>query len=402
MGLVFLQASRVTSRADEQLARRCVVAVRLRPRKRLARNLLDQSFTQADAGNQEIPDVQIAAERDKCNGRNADDVCAVSPDRVAFHSLSDVSFQNIGQPLAQQGQFQRRKAMQSRPWSDVRQSFRVSSKCHGNLLPQIRPRGQPRLQQRSNVPANLLCLCRPDHAGNIERAHQTYRAHRQLRALLHGVISKNADFQAAAAQVHNAARGRFRPQRSQNGHSAQPRLFGRTDYLESDPCLLLYLPHERVAVPSLAGRTGGHRAVARHSELFHNLAEVAERFDALLEKLFAEAMAQKNAFAQPQRIALIDQRLYIERGIGPGHRQAQGIGARVDGGNVNGLGHFRIYRQRCASAAEGVYFVARIPNCSPIRWRNCLLTAETLASPSSSMNEWRLAINSNSFLIIVW
>ena len=81
--------------------------------------------------------------------------------------------------------------------------------------------------------------------------------------------------------------------------------------------------------------------------------------------------------------------------------EAHGVGARVDGGDMNRLGHFGIYRQRCASAAEGVYLVARIPNCSPMRWRSCLLTAETLASPSSSMKEWRLAITSNSRLIIV-
>ena len=40
---------------------------------------------------------------------------------------------------------------------------------------------------------------------------------------------------------------------------------------------------------------------------------------------------------------------------------------------MNRLGHFGIYRQRCASAAEGVYFVARIPNRSPMRWRKLLV-----------------------------
>src|SRR5580704_7370458 len=156
-----------------------------------------------------------------------------------------------------------------------------------------------------------------------------------------------------------------------------------------------------MAVTGFAGRARSHRTVARNSKLIHDFVKMTERIDAFFEELFAEAVPQKNSFAEPQRISLVDQRLYIERRISTRHREAHGIGTRVDRGNVNGLGHFRIYRQRCASAAEGVYFVARIPNCSPIRWRSCLFTAETLASPSSSMNEWRLAITSNSRLIIV-
>src|SRR5580692_8760699 len=157
-----------------------------------------------------------------------------------------------------------------------------------------------------------------------------------------------------------------------------------------------------MAVAGLARRAGSHRAVARHSKLIHDCVEVTEGLDALFEELFGEAVPQKNAFSQPQRISLAYERLYIECGICPRDRQAHRIGARVDGGNVNGLRHFGVYRQRCASAAEGVYFVARIPNCSPMRRRSCLLTAETLASPSSSMNAWRLAITSNSLLIMVW
>src|SRR6185369_3163171 len=108
-------------------------------------------------------------------------------------------------------------------------------------------------------------------------------------------------------------------------------------------------------------------------------------------------------FAQTQRIALVVQRLDVHGGIGARDRKAHGVGARIDCGEMNRLGHgLGVYRQRCASAAEGAYFVARIPSCSPMRCRNCLFTADTLASPSSSMKPWRLAMTSNSRLIMVW
>src|SRR5258707_867453 len=61
----------------------------------------------------------------------------------------------------------------------------------------------------------------------------------------------------------------------------------------------------------------------------------------------------------------------------------------------------RIAEQLGIRAAEGVYFVARIPNCSPMRCRNCLFTAGTLASPSRSRQLCFLAMTSNSRLIIV-
>src|SRR6267143_458484 len=100
--------------------------------------------------------------------------------------------------------------------------------------------------------------------------------------------------------------------------------------------------------------------------------------------------------------AFVDERFDIESGIGASDGQADGVGAGVDGGDVYRLGHELCYRQRWARAEEGVYLEARMPSCSPMRWLNCLLTAETLASPSSSMKALRLAMFSSSRLIMVW
>ena len=126
-----------------------------------------------------------------------------------------------------------------------------------------------------------------------------------------------------------------------------------------------------------------------------------ERFGGFYKNLFAKAVPQENALAQPQRITLGVQRLDIHCRICPRHAQAHRIRARVNCGDMNWLGHLGIYRQRCASAADGVYFVARIPNPSPILNRSCLFTCGTLASPSSSMKPFFFAITSNSRLIIV-
>src|SRR5260370_35199128 len=120
-----------------------------------------------------------------------------------------------------------------------------------------------------------------------------------------------------------------------------------------------------------------------------------------LVNCLAEARPHENVFAQLQRVTFPVDRFEIQRRIGARHRQAHRVGTGIDGRDMNRLGHSGVYRQRWASAAEGVYFVARIPNCSPIRWRNCLFTVGTLASPSSSRKLCFFAMTSNSRLIIV-
>jgi len=285
---------------------------------------------------------------------------------------------------------------------DIRERFRVSSKGDCHLVAEVWPGWQTGFEKRAYVATDLFGLHRADRAGDFQCGHQADGAHGQLRALLDGMVADDADLQAPAAEIGDATRRRFRPERGHDRYSAKPRLFRGIDHFQSDAALLLDLAHESVAVAGFAGRARRHGAIARHTKFIHDFVKVAERFYSLFEKIFAEAVAQKHAFAETKRISFVDQGFDVERGVGARDGEAHGIGARVDGGDMNRLGHFGNYRQRCASAAEGVYFVARMPNCSPIRWRSCLLTADTLASPSSSMNEWRLAITSNSRLIMVW
>src|ERR1700676_4010405 len=113
--------------------------MRLRPGKRFARNLLEQSFAQAHAGDRKIPDVQVAPERHKRNRGYANHVRAVPPDPVALHALAYITLQKIRQPLAQQREFQGRKSVQPRSWSDFWMSFRVDGERNRNLVAEIRP-----------------------------------------------------------------------------------------------------------------------------------------------------------------------------------------------------------------------------------------------------------------------
>src|SRR5262249_40875884 len=110
----------------------------------------------------------------------------------------------------------------------------------------------------------------------------------------------------------------------------------------------------------------------------------------------------KDTFAQAKRETFRLQGLDVQRGIGAGDGKADGVRTGIDGRDMDRLGHRLAYRQRWGRGAEGLDFVERIPSCSAMRWRSCLFTVETLASPSSSMKLCFLAITSNSRLIIVW
>ena len=124
---------------------------------------------------------------------------------------------------------------------------------------------------------------------------------------------------------------------------------------------------ERVAILGFTGSAGGDGTIFGDAELFHDFVETAEDLDTFLEDFLAEAMTDENTFAETERAAFGDQRLDIESGVGAGYGQADGIGAGVDGGDMNGLRHWLGYRQRWARAEEGEYLEARMPRCSPMR-----------------------------------
>ena len=180
------------------------------------------------------------------------------------------------------------------------------------------------------------------------------------------MIAKNADFQAAPAQVGNTTRLRIGTERGKYRFSSQSRFFDRTDHFQPDAGFLPDALHECFAIRRFTGSAGSHCAIMRHSELVHAVAKMLKRLRGFFEYIFAEAVTNKHALAQTQRVPLVMQRLNVQSGVGAYDGKADGIRAGVNCRDVNRIGHSDFYRQRCASADEGMYFVVRIPKCSAI------------------------------------
>ena len=85
---------------------------------------------------------------------------------------------------------------------------------------------------------NLNCV----HLGIkrfIALYHQAYESgphgtKTKLRHLLYFVVAQNADFQAAAAQVRDAARLALGSHRSKHSFAPEPRFFGPANHLQVD------------------------------------------------------------------------------------------------------------------------------------------------------------------------
>ena len=73
--------------------------------------------------------------------------------------------------------------------------------------------------------------------------------------------------------------------------------FDAANNLEGDAGALLDAARELFAIAGFAGGAGRNSAIVRYTELVHDFLEMAEGFDTPFEDVFAEAMAQKHAFA---------------------------------------------------------------------------------------------------------
>src|SRR3984893_17858454 len=80
--LIVFQAPRKAARSYQKLPGRCVIAMRLLTRKRLAGNLLQQAFPDPNAGNREAAQIQIAAEGNEGNRRDSQYVGAIAAHAV--------------------------------------------------------------------------------------------------------------------------------------------------------------------------------------------------------------------------------------------------------------------------------------------------------------------------------
>ena len=155
--------------------------------------------------------------------------------------------------------------------------------------------------------------------------------------MLDVAVAQDAQFQAASAKVDDAARRGFRTERGEDRFAAQAGFFCGVDHFQRNSGLLFDAANKRVAIAGFAGGTGGHGAIFCDAELIHGFLEMTESLDGFFEKFFAEAVANENTFAETQRVTFIVERFDVERGVGAGDGQTHGVGAGVDGGDVNRL-----------------------------------------------------------------
>jgi hypothetical protein len=193
MLLIVFEPAREAARSDEQLAGGAVVAMRLCTGKSLVRDFLEKPFANPDTRNGKDAQVQIARQSDKRNGGDAHDVRAVAADTVGLHALAHVALENVWQTLAQERKLDRLEAMLAGTWGNFGESFRVSAEGDGNPVVQVGPWRKFGFQKGADILANLFAFCRLDDAGEIESGHEANGAYGQLRALLDGVIAKDAD-----------------------------------------------------------------------------------------------------------------------------------------------------------------------------------------------------------------
>ena len=232
------------------------------------------------------------------------------------------------------------------PGAIAAKRFRTAAQCDGDAVGEIRPIRHLRFEQRLHIAPHLLGLLRANHARNTQRRHQPHGADRNLRVLLDGVIVQDVDFEAAAAEIDDAARRRLGAHHRDGRFASEPRFFRAADHLERDAGLPLDFAHERFAIARFTRRAGRHRAITRDAVFVHHFLEVTKRLHAFFKNVFGETVTEKNTFAEAQRVAFAVERFDVESGIGARDGKAHCVGAGVDRRDVNWLGHASEFNAR--------------------------------------------------------
>jgi hypothetical protein len=131
VALIVFEAAGKAASADDHLAGFGVVAVRFLAGESFASDFLNNALTDADRGDEELPDVEIAAEDDEDDGGDAHDVGAVAANTVGFHAFAEIAFQDVGEALAQERNIERGETFAAWAGSDVRKSFGISAEGDG-------------------------------------------------------------------------------------------------------------------------------------------------------------------------------------------------------------------------------------------------------------------------------
>jgi hypothetical protein len=337
--LIVLEAAAKAASGEKHLARRGIVAVRLLAGESFARDFREKTFADADTRNDKAANIQITAEGEEDDGGNAHDVGTIAANSIGFHASADVAFEEVREALAKEGKFESGKAVLARAGGNVGEGFGIAAKGDGNFVGKIGALRDAGFEKGANVAANLFDLKGTDDAVDVEGGEETNGADGKLRTGHGRVVTKNAEFQAAAAEIDDATRLSFRAHGGDDRFVTEARFLLCADNLQRDAGGLLDATDKVLAILSFAAGAGGYGAVFGDAVFLHKFMKPAEGFDAFLEDVLTETVADKNAFAEAQGAAFGDEGFDVESGIGPSDGEADCVGAGIDSGYVDRFRH---------------------------------------------------------------
>src|SRR5262249_35800670 len=100
----------------------------------------------------------------------------------------------------------------------------------------------------SQIFSDLIGFDGRNDPSDSKRGHEPYGPNTKLRGLNNFVIAKNADLEAAAAEIGNAAQGRFGAERSENRFASEARFLLRADDFEANSGFLPDAANKNAAV----------------------------------------------------------------------------------------------------------------------------------------------------------
>ena len=166
--LIVLEATAKTASGKKHLTRSGIVAVRFLAGESFARDFREQTFADAHTRNDKAANIQITAKGEKDDGGDAHDVGAVAANPIGLHACSEVTFEEVGNALAKEREFESGKAVLARTRGNVGESFGVAAESHRNFIGEIGALRDAGLEKSANITANLFDLKGTNDAMDVE------------------------------------------------------------------------------------------------------------------------------------------------------------------------------------------------------------------------------------------
>lgn len=137
-----------------------------------------------------------------------------------------------------------------------------------------------------------------DSTLGMERLHQTDGSQRQSDAFLQNSAPQLVQFQAAAAQIKDEARGIEVAECPKHRDAHKSRFFFTRNDLEVDFGLVTYPLDQHVAIASFAGSAGRYGAIRGNAMAIHNSPEFSKCSGGITQRLAIEFSRGKGGMAK--------------------------------------------------------------------------------------------------------